>query len=150
MKDQLFSILTPQSDEEFVRYFHFRWQQLRKPLGLPVGSEKDQLEQSAYHCMAVNVEKSVIGIGRIHLHSEHEMQIRYMAVDKAYQRIGVGTGIIQYLLTYAQEKHVTKCWLNARLQACRFYENIGFENKGTIESDLDIPHFRMEISLARS
>ena len=146
----MYSILTPQSDEEFGRYYYFRWLQLRKPLGMPVGSEKDQLELSAYHCMAVNVEESVIGIGRIHVHSEHEMQIRYMAVDKAYQRNGVGSGIIQNLLSHAHKRQVSRCWLNARLEACPFYECVGFENKGAIESDLNIPHFRMEISLARS
>ena len=36
----------PNTSREFKNYFQFRWELLRKPLGLPQGSEQDELEDT--------------------------------------------------------------------------------------------------------
>ena len=38
----------PQSAEEFAAYYELRWRVLREPWSLPRGSERDELEGSAY------------------------------------------------------------------------------------------------------
>lgn len=36
------------SDENFEEYYYLRWKVLRKPWNQPIGSEKDELEKTAY------------------------------------------------------------------------------------------------------
>ena len=143
-------IKSPSTEQEFASYYQFRWEQLRKPLGLSFGSERDQMEEFAYHCMAVDDNGSLVGVGRIHITPQQDMQIRYMAVDARYQNQGIGTSILNFLLSFAVDQRVPRCWLNARSAACHFYEKAGFENLRPVSSELDIPHFRMEIALGRS
>ena len=143
-------IKSPSTKQEFASYYQFRWEQLRKPLGLSLGSERDQKEDHAHHCMAVDNDGSLVGVGRIHTTPQQDMQIRYMAVDARYQNQGIGSSILSFLLSFAVDQRVPRCWLNARSEACQFYEKAGFEILGPVKSELDIPHFRMEISLSRS
>ncbi|MEM8845178.1 MAG: GNAT family N-acetyltransferase [Pseudomonadota bacterium] len=139
-----FILRSPKSDKEFEQYFYFRWQQLREPLKLPRGSEQDDLEDQAFHCMAIMPNQKIIGVGRINHELNNAMRIRYMAVDQTVQSKGVGSAILQKLIEYAKQKHAKTCWLNAREKACTFYLKQGFEIQDKIESDLNIPHFRME------
>lgn len=55
---------------------------LRKPLSLPLGSEKDESES---------------------------MRIRYIAVEQNYQRKGISSAIVQKLLSYAVKRNVSYC-----------------------------------------
>ena len=143
-------IKSPFTKQEFAEYYEFRWEQLRKPLGMPLGSERDHLEAQAYHCMAIHANNTVVGVGRIHESSEQIMQIRYMAVAGEFQKQGVGTAILQSLLSYAEDHRSSCCWLRARVDAVEFYQKAGFVNLGQISSELEIPHIRMEMSLSRS
>ena len=60
----MYKVETPQSDEEFEKYFAFRWFMLRKPWNFPLGSEKDEYEQVGIHRMVLDAEGEVIAIGR--------------------------------------------------------------------------------------
>ena len=144
MAKPFYKIISPSSSEEFQSYFKFRWQQLRQPLGMPLGSERDDQEDAAYHCMAIDANHQTIGIGRIHFDSEMTTQIRYMAIDASFQRQGIGTEILHYLLAYADENNAKLCWLKAREEACPFYLKNGFSISGDVDSELPIRHLRME------
>jgi len=142
-----FKLYSPESEEEFARYFQFRWQQLRQPLNLPVGSEQDALESHAYHCMAVTEDHTIIAVGRIHFDSELAAQVRFMAVHPSYQRRQVGKQVLDDLLNYAKNASAKTCWLNARASAIHFYEAQGFVVLDEVNTQLDIPHYRMEKTL---
>ena len=73
-------IKPPKSKEEWQNYFNFRWELLRKPLGMSKESLKDDREDSSYHLMGINDENDVIASGRVHFNNKKEAQIRYMAV----------------------------------------------------------------------
>jgi ribosomal protein S18 acetylase RimI-like enzyme len=148
--DDFYTLCSPQNEEEFTRYYQFRWQQLRKPLNLPQGSEQDDFESQAYHCMAVKKDQTIIGVGRLHLDSTTTAQIRFMAIDRHYQRRQIGSQLLKNLLQYAQTAGVKTCWLNARADACDFYRAHGFSVEREIESVLNIPHYRMQKSLSLS
>ena len=109
-----YELRSPKSAEEFDKYFYFRWQQLRQPLNLPLGSERDEHEQNSFHCMAVTPDLKIIGVGRVNSESCDVMRIRYMAVDQSVQGKGIGKAILQRLLEYAKEQHARRCWLKAR------------------------------------
>lgn len=138
---------TPSNDLELAQYYEFRWLQLRKPLSMPLGSEQDQYENESYHCCAMNVQNRVIGVGRITLQSDLTMRIRYMAVDQLYRHQGVGSRILQFLLAHAKQNQVSICWLNAREQAIDFYQKNQFSIVRRIQTDLPIPHYRMQVRI---
>ena len=144
-----FTLTSPKSDEDFERYYQFRWQQLRKPLKLPLGSERDLLDAESFHCMALDNQNSVIAVGSIQPTDSKAMRIRYMAVNAKFRRIGVGGLIINKLMDYAIERNSPTCWLNARSTAVDFYRRHGFVVLSEVGTDLKVPHFKMEASLSR-
>ena len=74
-----FEFFHPQTIKEFDEYFDLRWCILRKPLGQPNGSEKDELESIVFH-LGVYINDKLIGIGRFHFNSPIETQVRQMVV----------------------------------------------------------------------
>ena len=140
-------IKPPKSKEEWKNYFIFRWELLRKPLGMSKESLKDDREDSSYHLMGINDENDVIASGRVHFNDKKEAQIRYMAVKDNYKRKGIGSEIVIKLEDYASSKGAIRMVLNARENALSFYLSLGYIEKGPYQSDTGIPHSRMEKNL---
>ena len=140
-------IRPPESKEEWKNYFIFRWELLRKPLGMSKESLEDDLEDSSYHLMGIDDENSVIASGRVHFNDNNEAQIRYMAVKDSYKRKGIGSEIVTKLEDYASSKGAKKMVLNARENALSFYLSLGYLEKGPYQSDTGIPHSKMEKDL---
>ena len=142
-----YTLGAPKTSEEFAQYFEFRWEQLRKPLGLAKDSEQDELELQSFHCMARNQATEIIAVGRIHFDGEKSSRIRYMAVAESYRNNGIGGAILKVLVDYAQTRGAHLVWLKARESAIQFYAQHGFDQIDQIDSDLTIPHVRMEMKL---
>ena len=140
-------IRPPKSKEEWKNYFIFRWELLRKPLGMSKESLKDDLEDSSYHLMGIDYENNVIASGRVHFNDNNQAQIRYMAVKDNYKRKGIGSEIVTKLEDYASSKGAKKMVLNARENALSFYLSLGYSEKGPYKSDTGIPHSKMEKDL---
>jgi len=73
-------IRSPQTRDEYFRYYDLRWRILRAPWNQPKGTEQDELEGQAIHIIAIDGDK-IVGCGRAHFNTEDEAQIRYMAVE---------------------------------------------------------------------
>ena len=140
-------IRPPESKEEWKNYFIFRWELLRKPLGMSKESLEDDLEDSSYHLMGIDDENNVIASGRVHFNDKNQAQIRYMAVKDSYKRKGIGSEIVTKLEDYASSKGAKKMVLNARENALSFYLSLGYSEKGPYQSDTGIPHSKMEKDL---
>ena len=142
---------SPATDEQWQAYYQFRWQQLRRPFGLVLGTERDALEDQAYHRICLTEDNSIIGIGRIHYETIKAQQlsarIRYMAVVAEFQGLGIGRKLVTQLVADACKRGVADCYLHAREEACGFYQALGFELKEGIQSELDHPHFLMQLRL---
>ena len=80
----------PSSPAEWDAYFDLRWRLLRHPWGQPRGSERDSLDQSAFHLLVLANNGKALACGRLHLNSPAEAQVRYMAVDENVQGRGYG------------------------------------------------------------
>ncbi|MFK7814854.1 MAG: GNAT family N-acetyltransferase [Gammaproteobacteria bacterium] len=137
---------SPHSKKEFYEYFAFRWELLRKPLGLERGSEQDALEHSAYH-LAAFINEIIIAVGRLQLEINNTARIRYMAVDNAFRKQGVGSRMLNELEKYARTKHIEGCWLYARETAAPFYSKNHYIISGEAVSELKTPHLRMQKNL---
>ena len=140
-------IKPPESKKEWQNYFIFRWELLRKPLGMSKESLEDDIEDSSYHLMGFNDENDVIASGRVHFNNKKEAQIRYMAVKDSYKRKGIGSEIVIKLEDYATSKGAERMVLNARENALSFYLSLGYIEKGPYQSDTGIPHSKMEKNL---
>lgn len=146
--DMSVMIRQPKSDAEFNAYYDLRWRVLRKPWDMPVGSERDDGDASASHFMAVLEHGKIVGAGRLHFNSAIEGQIRYMAVDEAYQKMGIGRELITTMEAHALDRGARKIILNARDYAVEFYRLLGYEivEKTYILFD-SIQHYMMEKQL---
>ena len=142
-----YTIKSPETESEWTKYFNFRWEKLRKPLGMSKETLKDELETESFHLIVINEKDEVIGGGRLHFNNAIEGQIRYMAITNSVQRQGIGTKIVSKLEEYALNKGVKEITLNAREDAISFYLSLGYKVQGSYESSTGIPHKTMTKSL---
>ena len=56
-----YNIKSPKTKSEWDEYFNFRWEMLRKPLGMPKESLKDDLEDQSHHLIALNKDQKIVG-----------------------------------------------------------------------------------------
>ncbi|WP_337873025.1 GNAT family N-acetyltransferase [Ignavibacterium sp.] len=137
-------VKSPQTRDEFFKYYDLRWRILRAPWNQPKGSEQDELEGQAIHIVAVEDEK-IVGCGRAHFNTADEAQIRYMAVENQWQGKGVGKLILDELEKRVIEKGAKKIILHARESVVKFYEKNGYKIvKPSHTLFGSIPHFLME------
>ena len=142
-----YSLKSPENNDEWERYLLFRWEVLRKPLGMAMDSLADSVEEESFHLMGVDKDGNVIASGRVHFNSSHEAQIRYMAVDDNFKRQGIGSEIVNALEKYALSKKANTMTLNARENAISFYLSLGYSEVCPYQSDTGIPHKTMKKDL---
>ncbi len=135
----------PVTPAEWEACFALRWRILRAPWGQPRGSETDALEASSVHRMVCDEHGRVLAVGRLQRDSDGAGQIRYMAVETAYQRHGLGTILLEALEAEARAQGMTVLRLHARENALAFYRRRGYR---LIEPSHvlfnSIQHYRME------
>lgn len=138
------SIRSPETQQEYFDYYSFRWQMLRKPWGNEKGSEQDELENNAFHRIALH-DDIIIACGRLHLVEATTAQIRYMAVSEDFQQQGIGKLILLSLEEIAKHHQANKIILNARESAVGFYEKQGYSILSETHTLFNtIKHFKME------
>ena len=138
---------SPENKDEWERYLLFRWEMLRKPLGMSMDSLADSIEEESFHLMGIDEEGNVIASGRVHFNTSDEAQIRYMAVDDNFKRQGIGSEIVTELEKYALSKKAVTIKLNARENAISFYLSLGYSEVCPYQSDTGIPHKTMKKDL---
>jgi GNAT superfamily N-acetyltransferase len=120
-------IRSPTTESEFGIYYALRWKILREPWNQPPGSEKDEFEGQAIHLAAWDDQGKIIGVGRVHRVVQNQGQIRYMAVDPAQRRQGVGRALLQELEERAIELGILEITLHAREDSVQFYQENGYQ-----------------------
>ena len=121
-------IIEPKSPEEYSSYYNLRYEILRKPWAQPLGSERDEGEETSIHRMIINEKTGkALAVGRLQFNSVHEAQIRYMAVASDFQGQGMGSQIISTLEDLARRNGKQWMILSARGNALQFYKNNGYE-----------------------
>ncbi|MEC9392895.1 MAG: GNAT family N-acetyltransferase [Pseudomonadota bacterium] len=141
------NLRSPLTNSEWKKYFLFRWRILREPIGLDKKSTKDNLEEKSYHLMAIDINKIILGVGRIHFLNKEESQIRYMAVQEEYRKMGIGKRIVIGLEGFSKKNHRYKIILNARDNAVNFYSKLGYKILGPYDAGIGIDHYKMSKNL---
>ena len=146
MTDQnAFRIVSPVSAADFEDYYDLRWRMLRAPWQQPPGSEKDDREAESTHLMAIDSNRRVLGVGRLHLNSPTEAQVRFMAVEESAQGRGLGGALLQELETRARKAGAKRIVLNAREGGAQaFYARNGYVVTGPAPTMFSVvKHVRM-------
>ena len=110
---------------------------------VPEELEWDEHDAKAIHVVAIDTHNQVIGTARL-LADGH---IGRMAVLTAWRKTGIGSAMLQKLLSIAKERGLSKVFLHAQTSAIGFYENHGFRSLGEEFMDAGIPHRYMEKEL---
>ena len=97
------------------------------------------MDDSAHHLMMVR-HQTIIAIGRIHANTPQQSQIRYMAVDRAYQRQGLGTQLLDALESQAKKWRTNSILLYARESAIGFYSLNGYKTIAPAHTLFDSIH----------
>ena len=138
----------PATADEWKRYYELRWRVLRAPWNQPSGSEKDDREADGIHAALWDSSGAPVAVGRVHLNSSTEAQVRFMAVDPAWACKGLGSRILAELERRAVEKGAERVVLNSRDEAQKFYRRHGYEVVGKADTLFGaIGHVRMEKAL---
>jgi len=138
----------PQTEAQWLAYYHLRWQVLRAPWDQPKGSEQDELEAESFHRMVCTEAGEVVAVGRLHKVDEHTAQVRYMAVSAQWQGHGLGAMVLQQLEQVALEQGMQCIILNARETASGFYQKAGYSYLEPAKALFGIAHHRYVKTLA--
>jgi ribosomal protein S18 acetylase RimI-like enzyme len=137
-------VTSPQSKQDYDKYYQLRWEILRKPWAQPKGSEVTAEEDSCIHAMVLTDFGDVTGVARLQFNSPKTAQVRFVAVAQEAQGKGIGKMLMDYLEQIAKEKGATEVVLDARENAVPFYQRIHYQI--TEKSYLlfgEIQHYRM-------
>lgn len=132
----MYRLITPDTENQITKYYHFRWQMLREPLRMPYGSERDEFDEMSHHRMIVDGRGRPIAVGRLYITPDHEGQIRFMAVKPSRRGKGVGSLILVALESFARQEGVKRLVCNAREDATTFYIKNGFKSEGELREQV--------------
>lgn len=148
--DDNLKLTAPATDLDWERYFDLRWRVLRKPWNQPRGSERDDRDRESFHLMLRGRSGVVVAIGRLHLNSPDEAQVRFMAVDESWRGRGLGSRILKGLEKQAHTQAIKRVVLNAREEAVDFYTKHGYRVEGSAETLFGtIRHSRMRKDIGK-
>ncbi len=113
--------------QEFSTYYDLRWRVLREPWTQSRDSERDARDADAVH-LGCWVGERLVGVGRLHLNSPSEAQIRFMAVEPEWAGQGIGRLLLSELERRAAADGARAMVLDARESALGFYEKHGYRS----------------------
>lgn len=141
------TIRLPQTKSEWEDYYDLRYRILRKPLGKPRGSEKDEGDETGIH-FALYHEGELRAIARLDEVDLNLCQVRYVAVENNQQGKGYGKVMMYAVEQEAEQIGYDKIILHARENALDFYLKLEYINLGESYLLFDqIQHFKMEKEL---
>ncbi len=141
-------VTSPQTPQDFEKYYQLRWQILRKPWNQPRGSEVTSDENSCIHAMVLSDSGEVLGVARLQFNTPQTAQVRFVAVANEAQGKGVGRKLMEHLESVAKEKGAKEMVLDARENAVPFYKKLNYQ---ILEKSYllfgEIQHYRMAKNL---
>ena len=112
---------SPMSPDEWDAYFDLRWRILCQPWGQPRGSERDSMDDSAFHLFLLGSARKLLECRCLRFNAPDEAQVRFMAVDENAHGRGYGSRILEGLEAEAARDGAQKLVLNARDNVTEFY-----------------------------
>jgi predicted GNAT family N-acyltransferase len=140
-------IRSPQTESEWSEYYDLRYRVMRKPLGKPRGSERNEGDENGIH-FALFRDSKICAIARLDKIDEQIAQVRFVAVETEIQGSGFGKKIMLATESKARELGASKMILHARDYACDFYRKLGYQEIGASYKLFDVlQHFEFHKNL---
>ena len=122
---------------------------------IPAEVELDEADADATHAVALH-QGEVVGTGRLVVDAGGVAagevgagspapagRIGRMAVDQPWRRQGVGGQILRFLEGEARRQGLPQCVLHAQEYVKDFYAGEGYQERGEVFLEVDIPHIEM-------
>ncbi len=107
--------------------------------GVPVEEERDALDDTATHLLALQ-DGTPVGTARI-VFQDDTAKIGRVCVVKSARGTGLGAKLIEACVNVARNQAgITRAKLGAQTHAIGFYEKLGFEVYGPVYLDAGIDH----------
>ena len=127
----MITIKSPKTRAEFKEYYDLRYRILRKPWGQVRDTEKDDYEPISHHFMAIDEETGkLVGVVKIFEKEPGVGWFSHLAVEKKYQKAGVGRMLIDAVEKQAKENGYSKLGCMSRLNTTKYFEKFGFQIEG--------------------
>jgi len=140
MKDVNLSIVTYSEAKQAIQKIRYQVFQLEQ--GVDPALEFDGLDETAIHLLAQQ-ESNPIGTARIRFLSDQLAKIERVSVLASERGQGIGRKLMEAAIALISEKGIPEIKINAQIQVCSFYQNLGFEPCGEIFDEAGIPHIEM-------
>jgi predicted GNAT family N-acyltransferase len=115
---------------------------------VPAELELDEFDPLATHALAY-LNGCCIGTARLVNLGSRKAQIGRMAVLAPFRRQGVGSLLLEKLITLARSQGMESIVLHSQVAAIPFYEKQGFEAQGSIYAEAGISHRNMILVLPK-
>lgn len=132
-------LTAPQTEEEFAQYYQLRHERLRKPHGLPLGSERDDPAEAGSTHLIAKADGRVVGAacwvvgmspegtpGRRHLF----VRFRQMAIDQEFEDLGIGIAMTRHIERAARALGAKEVVGNTRVERVPYFESLGYIAQG--------------------
>ena len=125
-----------QDEESHLR--HIRTTVFIEEQQVPEDMEWEEYDKTCVHVLAT-INNRPIATGRL----LETGQIGRMAVLKSHRKQGVGSKMLEKMLSIAESMNMKAVFLNSQVDAIRFYNHFGFMEEGSVFDDAGIPHKKM-------
>ena len=136
-------IFAASTEEELRQVFELRAEVFREEQRLADLPMTDPDEGRSLTLLA-ELDGELIGTGRLTPPGGQRLAyLSWIATRKDFRRLGVGSAIVEQLLTAADKAEYPMTLLSAQTHAIRFYRQFGYKPFGTVFTVRGIPHQSM-------
>jgi GNAT superfamily N-acetyltransferase len=128
--------------KEYDKSIELRTKVLRIPLGLIYSSEDLNAEIGQIH-LAAFTDEELIGILLLVKLPNQLIKMRQVAIDPAFQSIGIGTRLVEFAEDFARSIKCSQMTLHARTTARNFYLSLNYQTDEVVFEEVGIPHIKM-------
>ena len=128
--------------------FALRKQVFEVEQGVPRPLDRDALDFSADHVVALDEAGRCVGTGRVVRVDSRTCQVGRMATAKEHRRHGVGAQVLEALERMAALRGLAELRVHAQLPAESFYGRHGYARQGDVFLEEGVPHVLMTKILA--
>jgi predicted GNAT family N-acyltransferase len=132
-----------ENDSDLEEAFQVRREVFVEQQELPESIVFDDLEEAAMH-IVVKFGDQATGSARIRFLGARQAKLERMAVLKAFRNMGIGRGIISFMIENLRSREVEDVVLHAQQEVVEFYGKCGFEQTGSPFREAGIEHLKME------
>ena len=108
--------------------------------GIALNLISDAADAEGLHAVAYNGLGQAVATGRLIRRDNAAGQIGRLAVHRALRGSGVGTRVLQALVSAAKQRGDAEVMLHAQRSAQGFYERAGFASRGEYFEEAGLPH----------